>query len=217
MRRRRESDAEAYARRTGKSAAEYVRDGRELRASPQEDKLWDTVVATQQYGISEVAEMLHIPEWRVKNFAQGAAYGIKPRTVGRKKLRLFGWLDLARIELANELVKGGLGGFSPREVGKALSVLPEKRLRPSKLETYLVRADALWECMVGHDEIKALVSRAIGEPEETEFRSIYALNVTAMMAHLAAKWEAWGSGRASLGVQVPSHKSLSQRRHHGTV
>ncbi len=198
MRRRRESDAEAYARRTGKSAGEYVQQAREVRSSPQEDKLWDMVVATAQYGLSEVAEILHIPEWRVKNFALGAAYAIEPRTVGKKRLRVFGWLDLARVEIANGLVEDG---FAPKDVGQAISVLPEKRLRPSRLETYLVRAAEQWSCEVGHSDVRELVGRAIGEPEQTDFLSIYVLNVTAVMARLAGKWEPWR--KTSLGVEVP--------------
>ncbi len=185
----------------GKSAAEYVREAREIRSSLEEDKLWDMVAATDQYGLSEVAEILRIPEWRVKNFAQGAAYGITPRTVGKKKLRVFGWLDLARIELAQQLVNDG---FSPSAVGAALSKLPGVLLRPSRPETYLLLTGGEWKCVMGHKEVKRQVSRAIGEPEGTKVPGVYLLNVTRIMAGLAAKWEPWGKEHGvSLGVEIP--------------
>ena len=80
------------------------------------------------YGTSQVAEILNIPEWRVKNFSEGEAYRLPPaKQVGRGRgsRRLYEWTDIYRILIANELVEMG---FTPEAVGRAVREIPESKL-----------------------------------------------------------------------------------------
>ena len=72
------------------------------------------------FGTKQVAELLQIPDWRVKNFSEGGAYRLPPsQTIGsgRGSRRLYSQADIARVAIANQLVNFG---FSPEAVGDAL-------------------------------------------------------------------------------------------------
>lgn len=87
--------------------------------------------APQLYGTKQVAEILGIPEWRVKNFTQGDAYKLPlPRTLGtgRGSRRLYDENDVLRLAIANELVNCG---FTPEAVGQAVREIQESRLKNS--------------------------------------------------------------------------------------
>jgi hypothetical protein len=80
------------------------------------------------YGTKQVAELLGIPEWRVKNFAEGEAYGLAPSQKvgsGRGSRRLYNLADVLRLAVANELVKCG---FTAEAVGRAMREIPESML-----------------------------------------------------------------------------------------
>jgi len=82
------------------------------------------------YGTRQLAAILGIPEWRVKNFTEGEAYGLPPGVQagkGRGSRRLYGWEDIFRIGLADRLVKFG---FTPEAVGRAVREVPESLLTP---------------------------------------------------------------------------------------
>jgi hypothetical protein len=82
------------------------------------------------YGTSQVAKILNIPEWRVKNFSEGAAYRLPPaHRVGRGRgsRRLYDWADIFRIAIANHLVEFG---FTAEAVGRAVREIPESVLGP---------------------------------------------------------------------------------------
>lgn len=82
------------------------------------------------YGTAQVAEILSIPEWRVKNFSEGAAYRLPPAHrvgSGRGSRRLYGWADIFRIAIANHLVEFGL---TAEAVGRAVREIPESVLGP---------------------------------------------------------------------------------------
>jgi DNA-binding transcriptional MerR regulator len=84
------------------------------------------------FGTTEVATILLIPEWRVKNFTQGLAYGLSPTQrigKGRGSRRLYSETEIVRIALANELVEAGL---TPEAVGAAIRELPESVIRPDR-------------------------------------------------------------------------------------
>ena len=83
------------------------------------------------YGTKQIAELLKIPDWRVKNFSEGGAYGLPPsQTVGtgRGSRRLYRESDVCRIAIANALVTCG---FGPDAVGRAIRELPESTLTES--------------------------------------------------------------------------------------
>jgi hypothetical protein len=83
---------------------------------------------SELYGTSQVAEILNIPEWRIKNFSEGKAYRLPPaKQVGRGRgsRRLYEWADIYRLLIANELV--GMG-FIPEAVGQAVREVPESKL-----------------------------------------------------------------------------------------
>jgi len=82
------------------------------------------------YGTKQVAEILSIPEWRVKNFSEGAAYGLPPALrvgSGRGSRRLYGWGDIFRIAIAEHLVAFG---FTAEAVGSAIREIPDSMLGP---------------------------------------------------------------------------------------
>ena len=80
------------------------------------------------YGTKQVAEILRIPEWRVKNFSEGEAYGLPPSQrvgSGRGSRRLYNLNDILRLAVASELVNCG---FTPEAVGRAVREIPESML-----------------------------------------------------------------------------------------
>jgi len=82
------------------------------------------------YGTAQVAEILGIPEWRVKNFSEGAAYRLPPAHrigKGRGSRRLYGWEDIFRIAIADHLVNCG---FTAESVGRGVREVPESVLTP---------------------------------------------------------------------------------------
>ena len=83
---------------------------------------------TELYGTAQVAEILNIPEWRVKNFSEGEAYRLPPaKQVGRGRgsRRLYEWTDIYRMLIASELVDMG---FTPETVGRAVREIPKSKL-----------------------------------------------------------------------------------------
>jgi hypothetical protein len=88
------------------------------------------------YGTREVAAILGIPDWRVKNFSEGDAYRLPPSVQagrGRGTRRLYGWEDIFRVGLADRLVRFG---FTPEAVGQAVREVPESLLRPYQVLLY---------------------------------------------------------------------------------
>jgi hypothetical protein len=93
------------------------------RAEMKKDEKKSRLLATKQ-----VAAVLGIPEWRVKNFSEGGAYGFSPSQVvgqGRGGRKLYSLADTARLAIANELVNYG---FTAEVVGRAIREIPESKL-----------------------------------------------------------------------------------------
>jgi hypothetical protein len=81
------------------------------------------------YGTKQVAQLLNIPEWRVKNFAEGKAYGLRPSQKigsGHGSRRLYDLYGLFRLAIASDLVDAG---FTPEAIGRAIRVLRDSVLR----------------------------------------------------------------------------------------
>jgi hypothetical protein len=82
------------------------------------------------YGTKEVAQILGIPEWRVKNFSDGAVYRLPPTIQvgsGRGSRKLYDRPGVFRLGVADHLLKFG---FAPESVGQAVREIPESVLRP---------------------------------------------------------------------------------------
>ena len=86
--------------------------------------LKNSPLGAELHGTKQVAEMLGIPEWRVKNFTEGERYCLPPAHrigKGRGSRRLYGWEDIFRIGLAEKLVNAG---FAAEAVGRAVTTIP---------------------------------------------------------------------------------------------
>ena len=81
------------------------------------------------YSMGEVARIVGVDEWRVKNFTKdGTGFGLGPSYVygkGRGSRRFFSFEDVLRIAIANELVECG---FAPKVVGAAIREIAESVL-----------------------------------------------------------------------------------------
>ena len=131
-------------------------------------------VKPELYGTRQVAVILGIPEWRIKNFSEGDAYRLPPSVQagsGRGSRRLYGWEDIFRIGLADRLVRFG---FTPEAVGRAVREIPESLLNPyqallyarpepklNKKETpLLVSSDGQWQVTMAN-EVQRVWSRTL--------------------------------------------------------
>lgn len=80
------------------------------------------------YTAGEVARVLDVDLWRVKNFRQGNAYNLVPTLevgTGRGSRKLYSFDDLLRLAIAHELAEFG---FTPQAVGLALRVVRKSDL-----------------------------------------------------------------------------------------
>jgi len=85
-------------------------------------------IGDELYGTKQIAELLDIPEWRVKNIAEVEAYGVPPTQrigTGRGSRRLYDRASVLRMAIAYELVEAD---FTPEGVGRALREIPESLL-----------------------------------------------------------------------------------------
>jgi|SRR5579862_3291758 len=121
---------------------------------------WDS----RAFGTGEVAKILLIEEWRVKNFALAKAAGLQPsRVVGtqKRRIRVFSMFDVVKLALAKDMT---IHGFTVDAVGAAVETLNEARLRewagavenglhiPVEQKEYLWH-DREWE-LIGHKELQ---------------------------------------------------------------
>jgi hypothetical protein len=86
------------------------------------------------YGTKQVAEMLGLPVWRVKNFSEGKAFRLPPSAqlgTGHGSRRLYDWKDVCRIAIADKLTTLG---FTPETVGAAIREIPDSKLQARTLE-----------------------------------------------------------------------------------
>jgi hypothetical protein len=155
------------------------------------------------YGTRQVAAILDIPEWRVKNFSEGEAYRLPPSVqggAGRGSRRLYGWGDIFRIGLADRLVKFG---FTPEEVGRAVREVPESLLTPYAAMSYdrveptltkretplLVRSGGKWQVQTA-DKAQSTWSQTI--EHEGSARGLFVINLAnvfdAIFADLNRYW-----------------------------
>jgi hypothetical protein len=146
------------------------------------------------YGTKQIAELLKIPDWRVKNFSEGGTYGLPPsQTVGtgRGSRRLYREHDVCRIAIANALVTVG---FSPEAVGRAIREIPESMLielfldpvaddvlSEAELEEskhFLVCSAGEWRLKKG-GHVKDLVEEQMQNPEVKE--GLFILNLASVL------------------------------------
>jgi len=158
------------------------------------------------YSTKQVAEILGLPEWRVKNFSEGAAYRLPPALqvgTGRGSRRLYGWVDTFRLGIANQLVEFG---FTPESVGEAVREVPESTFAPyrahleahepetggklkSKETPLLVKLGGAWRVVMA-DKIESEWSKTIAHGGSS--RALFALNVAnACDSIFAALYRYW--------------------------
>jgi hypothetical protein len=80
------------------------------------------------YRSADVAKIIGVEEWRIKNFSQGKAYNLPPSIrlgSGKRKWRVYTFQDVLRHAIADELVRYG---FGPEAVGKAIEAISDARL-----------------------------------------------------------------------------------------
>jgi DNA-binding transcriptional MerR regulator len=85
-------------------------------------------LAKKLYTTTEVAQILGVDTWRIKNFTEGGAYGLPPSMQagrGRGSRRLYDWRDIRRILIAQHLV---WCGFTPESIGRAIEEIPRSKL-----------------------------------------------------------------------------------------
>ena len=146
---------------------------------------------SELYGTKQVARILGVPEWRVKNFSEGKAYRLPPSIragSGRGSRRLYGWADIFRIGLADRLSKFGL---TPESVGQAVREIPESMFTPyaAMLEAHhpesegklkrketplLVNVGGLWQVKVA-TEIQRIFAQTIGHGGSS--RALFVINL----------------------------------------
>lgn len=88
--------------------------------------------APELFSTRQVAEMLGIEMWRVKNFSEGEAFRLPPTMLvgkGRGSRRLYDRRDVYRILIAHEMT---MLGFTPQAVGAAIREIAESRLVPNE-------------------------------------------------------------------------------------
>jgi len=80
------------------------------------------------YRTADIAKILGVEEWRIKNFSQGKAYNLEPSIrlgSGQRRWRVYTSQDVLKHAIAGELVRFG---FGPEAVGKALDAISESQL-----------------------------------------------------------------------------------------
>jgi DNA-binding transcriptional MerR regulator len=156
------------------------------------------------YRTSQIAAMLDIEEWRVKNlispdrrFKYRLRLGLRKKGRGRGR-RLFTLRDVFRITLANELLRCG---FSPADVGKGANLVNHLELLPSSTPLdktpVLVRIGGVWS-LTRAAELTKIAERLY---EREEAGGVFLLNVQAC---LHAAWES--VERYLLGGMTPPTK-----------
>jgi hypothetical protein len=155
------------------------------------------------YGTKQVAEILGIPEWRVKNFAEGSAYGLPPTQklgMGRGSRRLYDFSGILRVAIATELVSFG---FMPETVGKAMSKVQDvdvlkiaAKARTSRSDDWsiLVCIESKWDLQKTKSAEK-LVTKAL--ENEKDWLGAFAMNISSLVACVQKKIEACSGQRQS--------------------
>ncbi len=155
------------------------------------------------YGTRQVAAILALPEWRVKNFTEGAVYGLLPaeqRGKGRGSRRLYAIRDIFRIGIADELLTFG---FAPDAVGEAVRKIPDAlltteigRATPQPREVPMLVKDVSWRLKKRTDTDLGLTRLLSGEEGCTE---LFAMNLGRVCKGISEKlyqyWTGYPQGR----------------------
>lgn len=141
------------------------------------------------YSAQQVADMLGVDLWRVKNFILVKSYGLRP-TGGKSKFGRFAFADIFKFGLANALVKAGL---EAQEVGSAVKAVPQNVWSGWAAPTYaagdpdspspfvLLRHDGRW-AVRNAQEVSHTVERALACGAGPD--SVFALNLSTLFHDL---------------------------------
>jgi hypothetical protein len=158
------------------------------------------------FGTKEVAQILGIPEWRVKNFAQGPAYGLPPAQklgVGYGSRRLYGVNGVLWVAIATELV--GFG-FTPEAVGQAMTTVKNEEVARVSAEVRALKPDEILVCVSCKWELKRAkqasneVARVFSD--DRDWPGVFGLNVSKLVACVLKKVEAY----AKRGVKAEEQR-----------
>jgi len=139
------------------------------------------------FGLGEVAAILKTEEWRIKNFVDGKAFGIRPTAhagTRTRRLKLFDGMALVRLGIALELTESG---FLPKVIGEAMELIKDEDLRdwvdyaetlPARGHIMLTRTGDEWE-LLGNAEVE----KRVNELRRGRVVGVYMLRLSAL-AHL---------------------------------
>lgn len=124
----------------------------------------------QLFRTADVAALLGIEEWRVRNFSEGKAYGLPPSFrvgKGQGSRRLYIEKDILKLSVAHDLVESG---FTAKAVGKAIKLISAPDAIASLLANLkagktrvLACEDGEWK-VVTPAEARKLFDKSLGGP-----------------------------------------------------
>lgn len=140
----------------------------------------------QFYGTKQVANILGVPEWRVKNFIEGEAYKLAASHqlgTGRGSRRVYTEANICRLGIALELVNCG---FAPEAVGRAVREIPESILIPSENPapsdecSILVGISGQWKVQSAN-RVETLIEKHLWFPNEAVKEGAFMLNIDGVL------------------------------------
>lgn len=146
-------------------------------------------MAEKLYGTKDVAEILRIPEWRVKNFAEGSAYQLPPSQhlgKGHGSRRLYDAVGILRVAIATELVSFG---FMPDAVGSAMGKVSEEEVLKISSEVRSSKAGENWRVLIcigcrwdlkRADQATRELTKTVNE--DKGWQGVFAFNVSKLVA-----------------------------------
>ncbi len=145
------------------------------------------------FGSGDLARVLGVDLWRIKNFSQGAAYRLPAlQTIGSgtRRMRIYRTVDVFRFAVANQLEQSG---HDPESIGAALDAIPAKHLdswtdfAPDNAKDALVLCwlDSKWK-VIKSKEARAAIADALEQSQPVVALNLYTLfsDVTKRVAQL---------------------------------
>ncbi len=150
------------------------------------------------FGSGDLARLLDVPLWRIKNFSQGPAYKLAAAAAigsGNRKMRVYPAVDLFRFAIANQLEQSG---HDPESIGAALDAISTNTLNAwaefaSRGESKAARdvlvlcwLDAKWKVLPAKDARAAVTQALLDQSQPVVALNLYTLftDITKRVAQL---------------------------------